>query len=185
MATYAFPGSNHTGKIKLPVRYTRPDGTAWSGDFECAVGQNVNILHWPEANSIVVLAANALYIVNPENPDYFYGFEAPIRIDNAMFDERGERLFVAESKRIHAYSREPRLLWVSQDLNGYDAKLTECANGLVMVELKEDSELADELDDQSIPRRIVRIRAEDGAIVPWPDSTRSRLLAVLRKKMAA
>jgi hypothetical protein len=164
MKRYAWPTSGNFARHELVVRLFEDGRTRWAGIFECALARHLDILLWPEANALVVLAANALYLVNTAHPDDFSGFAAEIEIRQALFDDGRERLFVADSRRIHAWSRNRKLLWVSPALDGYDAVISHCLHGVLTIEYKEDIEVP---EDREPPRATVQLRAEDGTLVRW------------------
>src|SRR6202012_3840474 len=98
----------------------------------------------PPADAMVVSAANAVYIVNPRNPELFTGFAAPVEITGLMFDETGEHMFISESLRVYAFSSDLRLRWISEPLEGYGMRLCGCAGRVVAVEVKQDDPERDE-----------------------------------------
>jgi hypothetical protein len=133
----------------------------WTGFFECARGRHLEILTWPEANAIVIAAMNALYIVNPNTPDRFIGFAAPIEIDGVAFDESGRHMFAAESLRVYCFSSDHLFRWISEPLDGYGAHLLTCRQGVLLVRV-----LQYEQDpDRDSASSLIRLRAEDGTLV--------------------
>ena len=87
----------------------------------------MEVIPWPAANAVVVVAANAVYLVDSSTPEQFSGFAAPVEINGIAFDESAQHMFVAESLRIYAFSADRRLQWISEPLNGYDAHFRGCA----------------------------------------------------------
>lgn len=162
---YGYPmPSNHVLQDVLVRLISPPDlpaGVApWIGVFECARGRHVDVVPWPEAEAVVVSAANAAYIVNPRSPEQFTGFSAQVEINGIAFDEGNEHLYIAESLRVHAFSKDRRLRWISEPLDGYDARLCGCSGRIVAVEVKHDGVSED--DPQT---SVIRLRAEDGTIL--------------------
>jgi len=163
---YAFPIACNTPVEELHVRISSGAAlelrdTNWAGVFECARSRHVDVLAWPTANAIVVAAANAVYIVDPRTPEHFSGLAA--EINGVAFDESAQHMFVAETLRIHAFSFFSRqLLWVSEPLDGYDARLRACGRRVLTLELK-SPEPAPDGDDAYVS--LVRLRIEDGAVL--------------------
>jgi len=135
----------------------------WNGRFECAHGRNIEVLRWDTAHALVVAAANAVYIVDPENPDVFSGMAAPVAITGVTFDEKGQHMFVADSLRVYAFSSDRLFQWISEPLEGYDAHLLDCGRRILAVELKPLVELAPNGDEP--PPSVIRLRTEDGTIL--------------------
>jgi hypothetical protein len=121
----------------------------------------VEILTWPEANAIVVAAMNALYIVNPDTPDRFSGFAAPVEIDGVAFDESARSMFAADSLRVYCFSSDRLFRWISEPLDGYGAHLLTCQQGVLLVRV-----LQSEQDpDRDGASSLIRLRAEDGTLL--------------------
>jgi hypothetical protein len=122
----------------------------------------VDVLTWPAANAVVVAAANALYIVAPDRPEQFSGFAAPIEIDDIIFDESAQHMFVADSIRIYAFSSDRLLRWISEPLDGYDARFRGCGGRVLAVELKRCRPGPE--GEEAAPS-VIRLRTEDGTIL--------------------
>jgi hypothetical protein len=160
---YAFPLASNEPVDDLHVRFTTP-GTAggpWTGIFECARRRHVNVLTWPEAKAVVVAAANAVYIVNPDAPEKFSGFAAPVEITDITFDESAQHMFVADSLRIYAFSSDRIFRWISEPLDGYGARFRGCGGRVLAVEVKQ-SEPEPEVEEAA---SVIRLRTEDGTIL--------------------
>ncbi len=186
---YAFPLAWDEPVEDVPVRLSsaagaEPNGSNWMGMFECARSRHVDVLPWPAANAIVVAAANALYIVDPRTPQQFSGLAALAAITGVTFDESARHMFVAESLRIHAFSSARHLLWVSEPLDGYDARFRACGRRVLTVELQQAEQAhgsEERYPEEGCPS-VVRLRIEDGTVL------RSRFRQVRdywRKSMAA
>ena len=181
---YAFPlAANHPVE-DLHVRCTTAGdgpgshGTRWTGIFECARGRHVDVLLWPAANSVVIAAANAVYIVDPSIPEQLSGFAAPVEINDIIFDESAQNMFVADSLRIYAFSSDRLFRWISEPLDGYGAHFRGCRGRVLAVQLKQSES---EPEGEGAPS-VIRLRTEDGTIL------RSRFRLVHRywmKSMAA
>jgi hypothetical protein len=137
-------------------------GTQWTGVFECAAGRHVEVLPWAAANAIVVAAANAVYIVDPRTPEQFSGFAAPVEVTGITFDESSSHMFVADSTRIYAFSSDRRFRWISEPLDGYDARFCGCGRFVLAIELRQ-SEPGPE-GEEAAPS-VIRLRIEDGTIL--------------------
>jgi len=165
---YAFPVAGNHPVEDIHVRFTttgKEPGSqkaSWIGIFECACGRHVDVMPWPAANAIVVAAANALYIVDPAMPEQFSGFAAPVEINGVIFDESARHMFVADSLRIYAFSSDRRFLWMSEPLEGYDARFRACGRRVLAVELKESEPLPEGEEEMS---SLIRLRTEDGTIL--------------------
>ncbi len=135
---------------------------AWTGVFECAHRRNLDVIPWRTAHALVVAAANAVYIVDPGNPELFSGVGAPIGISGVTFDESGEHMFVADSLRVYAFSSDRRFQWISEPLEGYDAHLRSCGDRVLAVELRPLEAMP---DGEEPPPAVIRLRTEDGTIL--------------------
>ena len=154
---YAFPLHGNGELDDVHVR-TGP----WTGVFEYARGRNLDVIPWENAHSLVVAAANAVYIVDPRNPELFSGVDAPVGISGVTFDQSGEHMFVADSLRVYAFSSDGLFQWISEPLEGYDARLRGCGGSVLNVELKP---LDAAPDGEESPPALIGIRTEDGTIL--------------------
>jgi hypothetical protein len=146
--------------------HVRLSGFDWAGLFSCAPRRHVEALWWPAAHAVVVAAGSALYLVDPDAPTQFGGFEGLFGITDLIFDESGDRLFVADSVRVHAFSADRRLRWVSEELGGFDARFVGAGGRVVALRVTS-------VDDDEV-HETVRLRAEDGTVL------QSRLRVALR-----
>jgi hypothetical protein len=140
----------------LVVRFWNQDGTEWVGNFQGAQDSSTTILDWPEATSVVVLARYNLYLVDVGSPDTYVTLDASHHVDYIMLDETHAFLFAAESTAICAFNRKRQLVWSQKHLNGFDAQLVSCANGVLTIEVVE------ELGE---PVRTVALSTTDGSII--------------------
>jgi hypothetical protein len=162
---YAFPLAAQEPVEDIHVRYTHAPytrGAPWTGIFECARGRHVEVLPWPAANAIVVAAANAVYIVDPADPEQFSGLAAPVEINGITFDESAQHMFVADSLRVYAFSADRRFRWISEPLDGYDARFRGCGRRVLAVEIKQS---APGPDGEEAAPSVIRLRTEDGTIL--------------------
>jgi hypothetical protein len=158
---YAFPLTANQPVEDLQVRCTAHWGE-WTGIFGCARGRHVEVLMWPAANAVVVAAANALYIVDPNTPGQFNGLVAPVEINDVIFDEFARNMFAADSLRIYAFSSDRLLQWISEPLGGYGARFRGCGGRVLAVELKQD--VPESVYEEAAPS-VIRLRTEDGTIL--------------------
>jgi hypothetical protein len=158
---FAFPSSQPAEDVH--VRLKNADGTRWIGIFECARGRHVDVIPWPEANAVVVVAANAVYIVDSSAPDQFSGFAAPVEVNGITFDESARHMFVAESLRVYAFSCDRHLKWISEPLDGYDARFCGCGGRVLAVKVRQADVHGVELDEAE--PSVMRLRTEDGTIL--------------------
>lgn len=154
---YAFPLHASDDLDDIHVR-----AGVWTGVFECARGRNLDVLSWENAHALVVAAANAVYIVDPRNPELFSGVEAPVGISGVTFDESREHMFVADSLRVYAFSSDRLFQWISEPLDGYDAHLRGCGGRVLAVELRP---LEATPDGEEPPPAVIQLRTDDGTIL--------------------
>jgi hypothetical protein len=176
MLKYSYPGPHDLPTHEIAVRFLYPNGRSWIGTFECARDRRLNIMPWDEAESVVVVTPNALYIIDSSHPEISVGFTAvaPAKIGNAIFNESRAMLFVAESLRIRAYGLDRKLLWISELPEGHDPVIQRCVNGVLSVDIENDDER----------RKSIQIRAKDGTIVRWPRFSCVGFNQILRRKSA-
>ncbi len=146
----------------------------WSGVFECLEKRHVEVLTWPEANALVVVTSNAVYLVNPEIPGKFSGVLAPIGITDVTFDKAAGHMFVAGSVRVYAFTSDLRFRWISEALEGYGAHFRGCGGRVVAVDVKQSEPGPDGVE---APTAVVRLRAEDGTVL------RSRFRRICRYRL--
>jgi hypothetical protein len=154
---YAFPLHSSDEVDDVHIR-----SGSWTGVFECAHAHHLEVLPWENAHALVVAAANAVYIVDPRNPELFSGVDAPIGISGVTFDESREHMFVADSLRVYAFSSDRLFRWISEPLEGYDAHLQSCGRSVLAVELRP---LSPTPDGAEPPPAVIRLRTEDGTIL--------------------
>jgi hypothetical protein len=135
------------------VRFWNAGGSEWVGNFQGLQDWSTKIVLWPEADSIVVLAMDNLYLVDAGNPDNYVTLDSQRLVDDVILDDQHELLFVAASTEILAYGRDRRLLWTRNGLGGYDVQLGTCANGILTVEV--EGELGE-------ATKTIRLSVKDG-----------------------
>ena len=86
------------------IRFWCRDGSEWVGNFQG--GSGAKIVRWPEADSILVGLAHALYVFDASGPGSYVGLS---RVEEYLLS--GTWLFVAEFRQIHAYGPERQQLW--------------------------------------------------------------------------
>jgi hypothetical protein len=165
---YAFSHGANQPVQDIHVRFTHFEtasggNNTWTGCFECARDRHVDVIPWPAANAIVVVSANAVYIVNPGSPEQFGGVAARLEINDVTFDESMQRLFIADSRRIYAFSADGLFRWISEPLDGYGARFRGCGRRVLAVEIKQTELNLD--SDESAVFSVVRLRTEDGTIL--------------------
>lgn len=133
----------------------------WVGVFKCARNRHVDVTPWTAAGAIVVAAANAIYIVNPQIPQQFSGLTAAAELNGITFDESGEHMFAADSLRLYAFSSNRLFKWISEPIEGYIARFRGCGRRVLAVEVRQCQADPDAEEESS----IVRLRIEDGTIL--------------------
>jgi hypothetical protein len=159
---YALPRGANQAVEEIHVRRRTAAGTQWTGVFECAPGRHVEVLSWPAANAVVVAAANAVYIVDPDIPDRFSGLVAHVEINDFTFDESAQHLFVADNLHVYAFSADRVFRWMSEQIDGYGARFCGCGGRVLAVEVKQ---CGLELEGEEEAPSVVRLRIEDGTIL--------------------
>lgn len=135
----------------LVVKFSHADGTSWAGNFQrSAYSRRTEVLLWPEADSVIVIASGAFYLIDASNPDKY----STVRlVTQALLDPQRTMLFVAETLRISAFDRNRRVAWVRQRAGEYHPELTSCVGGILTVEVEVE---------MGEPGKIVRVSAADG-----------------------
>jgi hypothetical protein len=160
---YSFPLPANDPVEDVHVRFRSQDtGALWTGVFECARGRHVDVVPWTQADAIVVVAANAIYIVDPRFPEKFNGVAAPVEITGITFDETGRHMFVAESLRVYAFSSDGRFRWISEPFDGYGARFRGCGGRVLAVEI---NPAEPDPDGEPVEPSLIRLRTEDGTIL--------------------
>jgi hypothetical protein len=165
---YDFPLVGSWPVEEIQVRYGinppgSEHGSVWTGVFKCAPARHVEVIPWAKANAVVIAAANAVYIVDPEEPSEFTGVAAPVEITGITFDESGEHMFVADSLRIYAFTSDRHFKWISEPLEGYGAKFCGCGGRVLAVEVTPAAASLE--SDESPAPVLLRLRTEDGTIL--------------------
>src|SRR5579871_1556803 len=94
----------------LVIKFFAADESSWVGNFQRSTYvRRTDVISWPEANTIIVIAAGALYLIDAANPAEYRSLKL---INGVLFDENREILFVGESIRIHAFDKDRKLRWV-------------------------------------------------------------------------
>jgi hypothetical protein len=176
MLKYSYPGPQSLPTREVSFRCHCGDGRSWIGTFECARDRRLEITRWDEAESILVLAANALYIIDFIHPEIFDGFTTtpPVKIGNLIFDENRARLFVSEGSRIRAYGIDRKMLWTSGPFEGVNAVIRKCVNGSLSIDI----------EDEEGHFKDIQVRADDGTIIRWPRFRRAGITQTLLRKSA-
>jgi len=139
------------------VRFWKADGNEWVGNFQGKAGLEHKSFALAGGNSVVVLAMDNFYLVDANIPGNYVTIDSQWLVDDVMLDDERKMLFVAASTSIFAFGRDRGRLWTQLRLGGFDAQLTECADGVLRVEVEEELGGA---------RKTVQLSAKDGAILP-------------------
>jgi hypothetical protein len=140
----------------LVVRFWRADGSEWVGNFQGKQDWSTKVLLWPEADSVIVMAMDNLYLLDAGNPRNYVAADSELLVDDVMFDDDRNALFVAANGTILAFGRNRRLIWRRDSLREFDARFQSCANGILSVDVEE--ELGGE-------RKILHFSVNDGAFL--------------------
>ncbi len=144
----------HPGKKDWSSDSPLLNGSSWVGNFQQSNHLSpIEVLLWSEANSIIVTASGALYLINAANPAEYQSIK---HVNNILFDEARDTLFVAGGIRVRALDRSGQVRWIRQNLGGSHVELIGCREGVLSVEL--EMEMGE-------PRRTVRIRVGDGRTI--------------------
>jgi hypothetical protein len=155
-AYYFHSGHPTPWKEGFVVRFWNQDGTGWVGNFQGLQNRGAKVVLWPEADSVIVVAMDAFYLLDAHNPDNYVTLGSVGPVDDVMLDGDHMHLFVSESEQIRGYGRDRRLLWTRSGLGGYDAQLKGCAEGVLTVEVEEELGAA---------TRTLRLSTKDGTIL--------------------
>ena len=140
----------------LVVRFWRADGSQWVGNFQGKQDWSTKVLPWPEADSIIVIAMDNFYLLDAGNPVNYVTAGSELLIDDVMFDDDRNALFVAANTTILAFGRNRQLIWRRDSLREFDAQFRRSANGILSVDVEE--ELGGE-------RKILHLSVNDGALL--------------------
>jgi hypothetical protein len=135
------------------VRFWNADGSEWVGNFQDGDFGHREILAWPEANAVIVIAADDFYLVDCRDPGNYVTLGPQCLVSGAILNEDRTTLFVAEEYEVVAFGRDRRPIWQSKGLGGLIISIRSM-NGVLAVEVEE--EMAE-------PLRTVRLSTEDGS----------------------
>jgi len=136
----------------LVVRFWNGDGSEWVGNFQAGGSGHTEIVDWPEANAIAVIARDKFYLVDAKDPgDYGTLGQGPV--SGAILNEDRTRLFVAEEYEVIAYGRDRTPVWQSNGLGGTVISMTD-TGGVLAVGVEEE---------MGEPFVTVCLSAEDGS----------------------
>ena len=135
------------------VKFINPDETTWVGNFQSSRFGHTEVIAWPEADSIVVIAADDFYLVDINHSDSYETLGPQHLVSGVMFDEERRTLFVAELYGICAFGIERKRKWIAEGLGGLILGLISCVGGVLTVEVEEET---------GEPSRIARLSAKDG-----------------------
>ncbi|QOY87428.1 hypothetical protein [Paludibaculum fermentans] len=138
------------------MRFWKADGSSWVGNFQGLQDWSAKVALWPEAGSIAVLAMDSFYLVDAGRPDSYVTLDSQNLVDDIILEEEHGMRFVATSTSILAFGKDRRQIWTQSDLGGYDAQLTQCAKGLLTIEVEEELGGA---------RKTILLSAKDGVIL--------------------
>ena len=142
----------------LVIRFWNEDESEWVGNFQGRQDWSTRILDWPEAETLVVLPMDNLYLFDARNPSEYItvpedGFTL---VDDVMFDNDHRFLFVAANTRVFGIGQDRRVAWTNEIIRGYDAQLLECSNGVLLVDVEQELGGA---------RRTIRLSAKNGSLL--------------------
>lgn len=135
------------------VRFWKADGSEWVGNFQGGGFGHTELVAWPEANAIVVIAADNLYLVDSQDPGKYVTLGPQCLVSGAILNEDRTKLFVAEQYRVIAYGRDRRPIWESKGLGGLIISIGRMG-GVLAVEVE---------PEMGEPLVTVRLSADDGS----------------------
>jgi hypothetical protein len=139
--------------MSLVVRFWRADGDHWVGTFQGIQDWSNKVMLWPEADSVVVISHDALYLVNASDPANHVSADFGVLADDVMLDDTHNVLFVASPGTILAFGRDRQLIWSQSEVGGYCPEFRTCKDGVLTVEVE---------DESGDGRQLVRLIVENG-----------------------
>ena len=89
-------------KEGLAVRFWKDGGDHWIGNFQSGDRGNTQVVSWPEANSVYVIAAGGLYIYSADDPESYTTLGIQSHVEGAILSDDRTTLFVLEDYGISA-----------------------------------------------------------------------------------
>jgi hypothetical protein len=135
------------------VRFWNADGSEWIGNFQgTGIGQT-EVIDWPEASAVAVIAGKNFYLVAVRNLAEYCTLGPRSMVSGATFNEDRTTLFVADSYSILAFGTDRRIRWKSNAPGGLVVSMTGCKNGELLIYIDPETGQAGE---------TVWLSAEDG-----------------------
>lgn len=133
------------------MRFWNGDGSEWVGNFQAGGSGLSEVVNWPEANAIAVIATDNLYLVDARDPADYVTLQGVV--SGAILNEDRTKLFVAERYEVIAYGRDRTPVWQSKGLGGIVISISD-TGGVLAVEVEEE---------MGEPFVTVRLSAKDGS----------------------
>lgn len=102
----------------VAIRFTNANGTFWVGNFQAGWGAGTQVIAWPEAHALAVVANDDFYLVNADDPAEYATLGAESYAINVLLAEDRTKLFIAESGAVYAFGRDRQMLWQQTELPG-------------------------------------------------------------------
>jgi hypothetical protein len=119
------------------VRFWNSDGREWVGNFQGGGFGHTEIVGWPEASAVVVIATDNFYLVDAKDPANYETLGPHCLVSGAILSEDRTKLFVAEEYQVLAYGRDRTAIWQSRGLGGVIISIGE-VGGLLAVEVEQE-----------------------------------------------
>lgn len=134
------------------VRFSNHDGTKWVGNFQGGYLGHSDVVLWPGANAVAVIAGGYCYFIDAGNPASYSTLGSQCQVSDTSFDEQRQMFFVTDSYWIYAYDVRRRPIWKNGP--GEDiTKIVSCRGGVLTVEVEEETGGA---------KKTLRLSTQDG-----------------------
>lgn len=139
------------------LRFSQPERNSWMGNFQRSITNYADVIDWPEASVIVIIAFGACYFVNPNEPQKYVAHSSGGVMHRPIFNNDRSMILVPDYGDVYAYNRTASLLWRREDLSDFEVRVENCSGDVVTVASE---------DDSTEIRQTIRLRCSDGRRLP-------------------
>ena len=135
------------------LRFVSSVGESWTGNFQGGSIGRIDVLEWPEANSLAVLVGDAFYLIDSTRPDVYVTLGEESSVSAVLLTGDRARLVVGDGRCLFGFGTDRHVVWSRDDLGGYVLDLAPEGDDILRAEIEI------EMGERT---RVVRIFAENG-----------------------
>lgn len=116
-----------------------PGAGTWTGNFQRSVTDYADVMEWPEASLLVVIAYGACYFVNRDVPEQYVAHPSGGVMHPPTFNADRSLLLIADYGDVYAYDRTATLVWRREELSDFEVRFGSSTGNTVAIVTENDT----------------------------------------------